>query len=255
MSRLRRLPLLLILCVAVLLLGVAGSSAGPNAPSLATQIKTLTAQVHTLQAQLRALRRTRALPGPQGPPGPPGVPGIGGPQGPSGMTGATGLSGQQGPQGPAGPAGPAGAQGPPGPQGVPGIAGASGQAGSGTTSSPTLPLTSGHSESGDVGITYLASVAQDEEGTAITFLTPLSAPPGSVQFAGSGGCGVAGTAPPGTLCLYPGQAINVLRAVTIANDAGSPAANTADRLGFLLQVTSTNQGLVSWHGSYTYTAP
>ena len=254
MKRLLRLPLLLIAGGAVLLIGVAGSSAGPNTPSLAAQVKTLTSQVHALQVQVKTLQRIKAVSGPKGPPGPPGVPGIGGPQGPSGMTGATGLPGQQGPQGPAGPPGPAGRQGPVGPQGVPGTAGVSGQSGSGTTSNSST-LASGHSESGDLGITYLATVAQDEEGMATTFPIPLASPPGSVQFAGSGGCGAAGSAPPGTLCLYPGQAVNVLRALTIANDAGSPAVNTADRLGFLLQVTSSNQGLVTWHGSYTYTAP
>jgi len=253
-KRLLRLPILLMVSGAVLLMGVAGSSAGPNAPSLAAQVKTLSSQVHALQAQVKRLQRTRAKPGPIGAPGPPGLPGIAGPQGPSGMTGATGLAGQQGPQGPQGPPGPAGAQGPVGPQGVPGAAGVSGQSGSGTTSNSST-LTSGHSESGDLGITYLATVAQDEMGTAITFPIPLASPPGSVQFAGSGGCGAAGSAPSGALCLYPGQSVNVLRALTIANDAGAPVANTADRLGFLFQVTSSNQGLVSWHGSYTYTAP
>ena len=135
------------------------------------------------------------------------------------------------------------------------MAGASGQAGSGTPSPTLLTLGSGRTESGDAGITFLAQVAQDEEGTAVTFPVPLAGPPASVQMAGSGGCGASGAAPSGTLCLYPAQALNVLRAVTIADDAGAPNANTADRLGFLLQVTSGEQGLVSWHGSYSYTAP
>ncbi len=251
MRPLRSIPLLASLCVLLLLLGAIGASAGANTPPLTTQIAGLRARVQALQAQVRALQHARAVPGPRGPAGKQGPPGL---QGPAGMTGATGMPGAQGPAGPAGPAGPTGPSGAQGPPGIAGPAGPDGQPGPGSRSGAAI-LTSGHTLSGDVGLSFTALQTRQAQGALVTFSTPLPAAPSSVHFAGTGGCNGPGTAPAGTLCLYPAYQNGVLSALPLANDLPSPSPNSADRFGFLFQVTAQDQGIITWQGSYAYTVP
>lgn len=254
MRRLISLPILAAVGALFLATGAVGSLAGSSAPPLTTQVATLRAQVRALQARVHALEQRRAVPGPRGPAGKAGPPGLEGPQGPSGMTGATGMPGPQGPQGLPGPPGP---QGPPGLQGIPGIAGPTGPAGTAGagTSGGSSTLASGHTLSGDVALSFTALQARQAQGALVAFSTPLPGTPSAVQFGGSGGCTAPGTAPPGILCLYPVYQNGVLSALTLANDRSSPVPNSADRLGFLLQVTALDPGIVTWQGSYAYTAP
>jgi hypothetical protein len=269
-----RIPFIAATCIVLLFAAAVGSTESSNAPPLATQIKTLQAQVRTLQTQVRMLQ-LRHLPagprgpigriGPRGPQGFPGAPGLLGPQGPQGMPGADGLtgatgaigdSGEPGAEGPAGPQGPQGPKGDKGDKGDQGPSGAVGEPGRAGNAGPTSSvLTSGQTLVGDLAESFTALQAAQVQGEAITFSIPLPGAPSTVQLGGSAGCGSIGTAAPGVLCLYPSAVTNVRAVLTAANDVAAPAPNTADRLGFLFQISSIVPGQVVWQGSFAYTAP
>jgi hypothetical protein len=272
-----RLPYSAVACILLIFVAAVGSSEGSNAPPLAAQVKTLQAQVRTLQTQVRALQLKRSpagprgpigLTGPRGPQGFPGADGLEGPQGPQGVPGADGLIGAQGAtgdpgepgaQGPEGPQGPDGPRGPKGDKGDKGDQGPAGEAGeqgrSGTTSPNSVVLTSGHTLVGDLAESFTALQAAQVQGEVVTFSIPLSGAPSAVQMGGSSGCGSVGAASPGILCLYPSSVTNVRTALTAANDVAAPTPNTADRFGFLFQISSIVPGQVVWQGSFAYTAP
>jgi hypothetical protein len=272
-----KLPLSAAVCALFLFAGVVGSSEGSSAPPLLAQVKTLQGQVRALQTQVRALRKRRPPAGPRGPigligprgrqglPGADGLIGARGPQGMSGadgLTGATGASGdpgETGAQGPVGPQGPQGPQGPRGDKGDKGDQGPAGEAGeqgkAGGTGDGGLVLTSGHTLVGDLAESFTALQAAQVQGESVSFSVPLPAAPVAVQMGGSEGCGSSGTADPGLLCLYPSSVTNVRNMLTAANDVGTPSPNTADRLGFMFQISSIVPGQVVWQGSFAYTAP
>jgi hypothetical protein len=258
-----RLPLPAALCALLLFGGVAGSTAGSGAPPFAAQVKTLQMQVRALQSQVKTLQHTRSRPGPRGPRGAQGPQGPAGADGLTGATGAPGDPGEQGdpgPPGPRGPQGPAGEPGPTGPQGPRGDQGAAGAAGDPGTAGSTAPaapsvLASGHTVAGDLAVSFTALQADEAQGDAITYGIPLPGDPYAVQVGQSAACLAPGQAAPGTLCLYPSTMTNVRSALTAANDVSRPSPGTADRLGFLFQISSNLPGQVVWQGSYAYTAP
>ncbi len=272
-----RFSLAAAVCMLLLFAGVVGNSEGSNAPPLAAQLKTLQAQVRALQTQVRILQQRRPLEGPRGPiglagprgsQGARGADGLVGPPGPQGVPGADGLTGADGapgdpgaigPQGPEGPQGPQGSRGDKGDKGDKGDQGPAGDAGeqgkAGNTGAAGSVLASGHTLVGDLAESFTALQAAQVQGEAVTFSVPLPEEPAAVQTAGSDGCASAGSAAPGLLCLYPSSVTNVRNMLTAANDVAAPSPNTADRLGFLFQISAILPGQVVWQGSYAYTAP
>jgi hypothetical protein len=165
-----------------------------------------------------------------------------------GRTGKRGLAGNLGPVGPQGIAGPPGGKGPKGEQGKDGPAGFS----------PSSPLPSGQSESGDYGARMQASTA-GAFSESITFPQHLEAPIPALEVvytnaAEAPHCKGPGQADKGYLCIYSLSSGALEGPPTVSNLETSSPATGAGRLGFELTWVAKAGGEAHDAGTYTVTA-
>jgi hypothetical protein len=141
-----------------------------------------------------------------------------------------------------------------GPAGQQGLQGLQGQQGDPAQYPQTLP--SGRTEIGVFATRFRAATGSSPGDASISFPIPLAAAP-TPSFGGSAGCtGTAAnpTAPPGQLCVYFGQSVNLESVETdLVNSAGN--FESADRQGAILDVVSGNSGDTIARGSWAVTAP
>jgi hypothetical protein len=141
-----------------------------------------------------------------------------------------------------------------GPAGQRGLQGLQGPQGDPAQYPQTLP--SGRTEIGVFATRFRAAAGSSPGDASISFPIPLAAAP-TPSFGGSAGCtGTAAnpTAPPGQLCVYFGQSVNLESVENdLVNSAG--AFGSADRQGAILDVVSGNSGDTIARGSWAVTAP